>query len=238
MSGIKVIISRDNLNKLYAFVEHCPQEISGFGRVKISGNTLKITEVFIIKQEVTPAHTAMTPDALYAAIQDEAAAGKDTSDWMLWWHSHVNFGTSPSGHDLETIEALSSSSPLIAMIINKSHEMYLRVDVYQPLRLVVTDVDFEVVDEPNDMIANEVKSEIAAKVTLTAEEPESTDGQFFSQLSESPVRAPMTVSEFRKTVKVQSTNENKVVMRDEKGRFVKVEMTDAREYIYGKKTRR
>lgn len=220
MSSVNVVISRDNLNKIYAYADQCPQEISGFGRVVISGNSLRVTEVFIIDQEVTPAHTELTPDALYNAIQKEAALGKDTSDWMLWWHSHANFDAFLSSDDLSTIESLASSSPLVSMVVNKNHNTYLRVDIYQPLRLVVTDVVLEIVDEPNQQMISEVKDEIAAKVAL------SKNSEFFTDLS------------YMNEGKKEQLTASKFVARDAKGRFIKSDEISSEEFLYGKKTRR
>lgn len=164
--GLKVKVTAETYKRMRAYVKLCTQEISGFGIVNLTEEGFLITDAFLIKQKVTGASTEMDPQALFDAVQDEAALGKDTSAWGCWFHSHVDMDAFMSARDLRTIEMLSAETPLISIVMNKRGEYECRVDFYKPFRMTVTGVELEVVNEPTDAMVEECRKEMEEKVTL------------------------------------------------------------------------
>lgn len=162
-----VRMSRAVYNKMMGYVQVCPQEISGFGRTTYNRNVIVVNDVFLIEQTVNPVTTTMDPDALYEAIMEQAALGKDTSDWGLWWHSHVNMTARFSGTDIDTIERLGGEKPLVSIVTNKRHERFVQVDLHKPIRLSFENVPLEIVDPIDTSILTECQAEMREKVRMT-----------------------------------------------------------------------
>lgn len=85
------------------------QEVAGFGRCHFDGERLIVDDILIPPQVVGGAHAELD---IHAGDYDWLLAqiigrGEAPLDWRLWWHSHVNMGTSPSGTDHNTLKMLS-----------------------------------------------------------------------------------------------------------------------------------
>ena len=167
VNGFKVQIQKEVWDKIFMYARCCPQEISGLGKIEAIHNGVKIKEVFLVDQEVDPTNTNMNAKAVYEAVMVCAQKGQDTSDWGLWWHSHVNMNTFFSPTDQGTIEQLSSETPLVSICVNKAGKYTCRVDFYQPYRLVMTDVEVEVVSNPDLTLEEFCKADIKTHVKTT-----------------------------------------------------------------------
>lgn len=163
--GFHVRITADAFRKIRGYIKLCPTEVSGFGKVKTEADGLLITDVFLIPQKVSSVTTELDPQALYDAVNAASQQGEDTSEWGLWFHSHVNMVARMSSVDTDTIDLLGSSTPLISLVMNKSGEYECRVDFYEPFRMTLRDVKVEVVYEPDDSLMEECKKELQENVT-------------------------------------------------------------------------
>jgi len=120
-------------SKLQLAIHHCAKEVGWFGTVERtqSGNFL-ITDIFVLKQEVTAATTEIDGDALNALYEELFQQGKDPNQLRYWGHSHVNMAVSPSINDEEMVqeyvEDLGADDFFIRGIYNKRGAS--KVDVY------------------------------------------------------------------------------------------------------------
>jgi proteasome lid subunit RPN8/RPN11 len=141
---MKIRIKQNAFQKMINYADSLDKEISGFGTVKRDQDGFLIDDIFIVPQIVTEATTEMTPDDLMKIMQDAMLLGKDTSDWLVWWHSHVRMRTYFSTVDVATIEALAGSEPLISICVNQLGDYAARFDQYgerltHPVELVTVD---------------------------------------------------------------------------------------------------
>jgi proteasome lid subunit RPN8/RPN11 len=157
-------IDREVYEKMLAYVDECPTEISGFGTIEMQPNGIRVTDAFLIDQEVTSASTDMDTEAIYAAVNEATLKGEDTSTWGCWWHSHANMQVFFSQTDLKTIDILRSSTPLVSIVFNKRREYSCQVNLYEPLELCLTEVPLEIVYTASEKIKEEARKEIETKV--------------------------------------------------------------------------
>lgn len=161
--GMEVTIARPALEEIFAFAQACDQEISGFGKVGRDTKGFKISEIFIHKQVVSPVSTGLDPETVYKAFSEEAAQGKDTSNWDLWWHSHVNMKTWFSERDMRTIGLLTNARPLISIVVNKRCEYNCRIDwasSENDYKLAITQVKLNIAEQPNLSIVEACRQKI------------------------------------------------------------------------------
>lgn len=116
----KLIIKEEVYDKVMHWVESCPNEVSGFGRVQVLENgDFYITDAYLIEQEVGAAHTDIDAKAL-AKLMYESREAPGQLRW--WWHSHVNMPVFWSGTDTATIKELGGQGWIAATVFNKKHE--------------------------------------------------------------------------------------------------------------------
>lgn len=130
----ELILPINVYNKMLAYAQCSPGEISGFGKIIISADAqgvekATVTEVRIFKQKVTGAHTTIEEDTLHKWLMNLVKTDEDPSQWNLWWHSHYNFGVFFSGTDAATISQLSKQSTLFSLCINQAGDMTARKDI-------------------------------------------------------------------------------------------------------------
>lgn len=169
--GFHVRITRLAYEKIQAYIDLCPLEISGFGVTEIQPDGILIKDAFLIDQIVSGATTEMNTDAVFNAVMAAASKGEDTSTWGCWFHSHVNFGASFSGVDISTMEKMKGDTPLISLVMNKRHEYSLWVDLYTPFRLTMKDLTLEIESTPIPGIREDAKEEIQEKVRQIKHSP-------------------------------------------------------------------
>jgi len=120
---MKFLIDSKVYAKVMYLVQKCDKEISGLGRVKIEGNTVRIVDMVLLEQEVTGATTDITPDAVSKALFDAYKdGGLAKGELLWWWHSHVDMGVFWSGTDMATIKEFGGKGRLFATVFNKKYE--------------------------------------------------------------------------------------------------------------------
>lgn len=164
---MKLQIERVAHEKILAYTDLCPDEISGLGKVEVRDGVLVVTDVAIFEQVVSSAHSTIETKAL-AKFQDERIrAGESMKQWYFWWHSHANMGVFFSGTDTGTIDSSTEFPHLVSMVVNKKHEYKARLDVFSPVRLF-TDLELEILEVANAEIKALCQTEIDAKVKKPA----------------------------------------------------------------------
>lgn len=149
----KLKISRHAYERIRAFTELCPDEISGLGKIEVDKDeNLLVTDVAIFDQEVSGAHSTIETAALAKFQVDMMARGESLKQWVLWWHSHAHMDTFFSGTDTNTIESSREFPYLVSLVVNKAGKSEARLDVFNPIHIYL---GLEVVVE--DSITSEVK---------------------------------------------------------------------------------
>ena len=160
----------------------CKIEISGLGWTasdeerEAAGveEDFYILDLIVPEQDCTAVETKMREDAIIdevdMVLRDQ---GIPLNRRNLWWHSHVNMGTSPSGTDENQIERFSSDLGLVSIITNKKGEMYTRVDVFKPVRQTFENcpVVVDQLDILPDGWAKDMVKEKVTEVQVTRERP-------------------------------------------------------------------
>lgn len=159
-------INQQAYNKLRAYVEECPEEISGYGKIEYFDGIPRVTDLVIFEQTVSAAHSDIDDNALGKFIYEMTKKEEDLSVWNLWWHSHANMDAFFSQTDTDTIDRSVEHQNLFSLVTNKDGKVVIRYDVYDPIRLSLKDKwELKVVYEEDAAIREEIKKEIAEKVS-------------------------------------------------------------------------
>jgi proteasome lid subunit RPN8/RPN11 len=163
---MKLKIEKRAWQKIAAYVDNCPYEIGGLGKVTCEGGDFIVSDVEIFTQTVTPAHVDMTAETLAKFQTDKIRAKESMRDYKFWWHSHAKMDAFFSGTDTATIDASGAEFPwLVSFVSNHAHKMIARLDIYQPVH-VHCSLEVEVLDDTDPAIVEACKADIAEKVTM------------------------------------------------------------------------
>jgi len=151
--------------KLFTYADLADGEIGGLGLVRSDHGIVTIYDILLLEQEAGGAHTNLDTGAVANLMTDMMKEGKDTSELKLWWHSHDTMGAFWSGTDTATIERFALTSKWsVSIVINRRREYVARVDVYDPFRLAVDELELQVVDDKDDPFTEELRKEVKKKV--------------------------------------------------------------------------
>ncbi len=162
----KVIMPLKLYQKMFLYAINCTKEVSGLGMVEREGNELRITDLFIVKQEVTAGNTTLDNKDLAKKTIDLIAAGGDPSKMKLWWHCHLGGGTYWSATDERCCEAYNNDQWLLSMVVNYKKELRCRLDIYNPIRITLDYIPV-VIEEPISYLSEleeECKEDMKDKV--------------------------------------------------------------------------
>jgi len=160
----RVFITPQAKQRLDLYIQLCPDEISGLGRVERLGEDFLITEVFLFKQRATGASTELSEKDIAEWLTDLVRQGKDPSKIKLWWHSHASMGAYWSSTDEKTISSCFATDWMISLVGNKRGEYCVRLDIYKPIRLTLDGLPLEVYWPEDKELKAEVEKEIREKV--------------------------------------------------------------------------
>lgn len=167
---MKIIFPVREFQKLRAYVMGTKSEISGLGKIEIlNSDEILIEEIKIFRQIVSGAETVIDRKALAKFYDDLMIKGDDLSKWKLWWHSHCDMEAFFSGTDTKTIEDFDNEMPvdnwMLSIVTNHSGKLIPRIDIFQPIRCTVTEIDWDITFEDREL-ESEVLDEITEKVTI------------------------------------------------------------------------
>lgn len=169
---MKVILSQLAAKKMKYYIDCIGYEISGIGLVeKRENGTLYVPDIFLLKQEVTGAETDLDSTAVGEFINEKLQDPDfPVENLKLWWHSHVNMAVFWSGTDNATINRLDTDQAeenwWLSIVGNKRDERRARIDVYQPHRMWMDELQIEYEEEEEDPLKEQIKEEIKEKVTV------------------------------------------------------------------------
>ena len=166
---MKLVFPVDQYKKLRAYVDSIKYEISGLGKVSIVDDDILVEDIRIFEQKVTGGNTILNKDALAKFYDDLMKADEDLGKWKLWWHSHANMEASWSSVDEATIEDFDNQMPkdnwIVSLVTNRSAKTLIRVDIFQPIRVTIEDIDWTLSFE-DKKLAEKIQDEITEKVTI------------------------------------------------------------------------
>ena len=160
---MKLKIQKRAWQKIQAYVDNCPYEIGGLGKVTCVGGDFVVTDAEIFTQKVNAAHVEMTAETLALFQTEKVRAKQSMRDYKFWWHSHAKMGVFFSGTDTDTINQSGAEFPwLVSFVTNHKHEKTARLDIYQPVH-VHCELPIEIIDDEADAAArNELLRQLKA----------------------------------------------------------------------------
>lgn len=120
MATMDVSIDDAVFQKINHWVQKAPGEVSGLGKVIRQGNSLRIIDACLVKQQNAAAETELDPASVAKAMYEM----RNTPGALnFWWHSHVNMGVFWSGTDIDTIREIGRHGFVVSTVFNKKREM-------------------------------------------------------------------------------------------------------------------
>lgn len=116
---MKITIPQHINDQIKFFVARSEVECSGLGKVVITPEGYRVTEVVLLKQENTSSHTEIDAKAVTKAMYE---LRNSEGGMYFWWHSHVNMPVFWSGTDIATIEEIGQNGLCVAVVYNKKNE--------------------------------------------------------------------------------------------------------------------
>lgn len=169
----KVYISMLAFKKMTTYIKECSKEIGWLGTVKEVPSGYFIEDVFLFKQEVHQTTCEITPEGLSDFVMelynkyDSDTAMEISNSIMLWGHSHVNMGVSPSSQDVKQLASFKDCDfpYFLGVIGNKKGEFNFTLNHYQS-GVIVKDLDWElyIPELDDEALTKEIKAEIKEKV--------------------------------------------------------------------------
>jgi hypothetical protein len=158
-------ITESAYRKLRLYADICKDEISALGCVSHKNGDFLIHDIHLFEQAVTSGSTDMSPGDVSKFLYEYVRAGKNPEDLKFWWHSHATMGVFWSGIDEGTITRFNNGW-MISMVSNKQGNHLVRLDIFDPLRLVLElplEVTYDVTAKDRDEIAKEISEKVSTK---------------------------------------------------------------------------
>jgi hypothetical protein len=174
----RVLMSRQVYEKIGAYIDLSEIEIGWLGTIQRKGRDFIIDDVFLFKQRANTVMTQITEQGLgefvVALLEelDEEIALDITQRLHFWGHSHVHADTGPSKQDEDQTDIfLNSGIPwFVRGIFNKKGKASFDIFLIEE-GLQITDAPWEIIEEHNAELRNQIALEIAYKVKYTPSTP-------------------------------------------------------------------
>ncbi len=162
-SAPKVIIDDLVYQKIMHFIDKSSVEVSGLGKIVITGNgDIRVVDAMLLPQRNTATTTDIKPEDVGKAM----FLMKDAEgDLRFWWHSHVNMPVFWSGTDQDTIVKLASGGWFVSTVFNKKREMRTCIATSEPFLGVIDDVRTEISRTLDSQLMASWDKEYQEKVT-------------------------------------------------------------------------
>ena len=167
----RVLVTREVYSRMWHFVDIANGEVGWLGAVeKLPSGDFFISEVFLLKQEVSAVTTEMSADGVAELAEELLSTRNDgveiVNKLMFWGHSHVRMGTSPSGQDETQMELFRSNGCpwFIRGILNKLGRMEFTIFCWET-GMKIVDACWALYEPVDEGMRSEVEAEFAAKVS-------------------------------------------------------------------------
>lgn len=167
---MRVIFTKLAYQKLRAYVENCPVEISGLGEIEKHPDHILIKDIRIFKQEVSKTETIINQKALGKFLDQIVADNGNLANWKLWWHSHNAMAAYFSTVDEATIEDfdndMSEENWMLSIVTNHAGDIVPQIDIFQPFRATIDKLPWSVQIDDQEIASHDIKKEIEDNVTI------------------------------------------------------------------------
>lgn len=127
---------------------------------------LEIYDIEVLPQLVTGITANLDEESMAKFVFNKLKKGESTEEYKVWWHSHVDMGASFSSQDVDTIDASSEYPYLISIVSNKQKELTCRLDIFNPIRHTIEDLDIEILPLENSKLRSECRKQLKENLTL------------------------------------------------------------------------
>lgn len=161
-----ICITPEAERKRQAYIDRCDLEISGLGVVEVVDNTILITDVFLLKQEVSAGGTILDKKAIHKLTNKCLMKGISPLKLKYWWHSHVEMGVGWSKIDKDTMEkTFQPQDYFVSTVGNKKGEQRTRIDLFSPMKATIDGIGLYVVHDDQVEYDKAIEDEIESLVT-------------------------------------------------------------------------
>jgi hypothetical protein len=166
IEGPTVEISLSVYARLRAYVDGCPNEISGFGLVRVTGDNLVVTNVGIARQYCSATQTEISEDGLAGFLDELLDRGEDPGDLLLWWHSHAEMEVFWSPTDLHTLATtFPQAGWVLGLVLNRRGAITACLHMARPVPLRLYELPVRLQFAADAALQAEVGEEIRQKVS-------------------------------------------------------------------------
>lgn len=152
-------------SKLDAYINQCPTEISGLGKVVKIGDDFVIEDIFLLKQVCSPTHTQLDKNDLAEYMLSAASRGESLRNIRVWWHSHAYLDSFWSTEDDSTATSFRGEW-MISIVGNKKGKFLVRLDLFKPFRVTFDELPLVVKLPDSKNLSDDIEREIAQKVDV------------------------------------------------------------------------
>jgi len=164
---ITIYLSTEAYLKMKYYTDLVEGEVSGLGRSEIISPTeIMITDIFLLKQEVTSTNTEIDKDDLSKFLLEQNKSDQDVKTINVWWHSHDTMEAFFSTTDDDTASGFVTDGFIISIVTNKAGKFLGRIDFYKPLKSIIDENEINVlpyIEDPKLKLV--LEKEIDDKVT-------------------------------------------------------------------------
>ncbi|MHA1169636.1 MAG: hypothetical protein ACTSRU_17550 [Candidatus Hodarchaeales archaeon] len=89
IGSVSIVMSKDIYQKLMYYVMATTDEISGLGICAWDNESIRVEEIFLLKQENTSASTELDDEEVSKLMNQLIRNGKDVSGLRFWWHKEA-----------------------------------------------------------------------------------------------------------------------------------------------------
>lgn len=160
----RIIIPLVSWQKIMAYVDLCPVEITGFGDVTYdkTKNEFIIGEIYLPDQSATAGDVDVEEEDVSKFMLERMEAGA-TQMPRLWWHSHVEMEAFFSGTDDAQMKDFSNDTFFVGIVVNKRGEYKASIKVCEPFVFMIEELDI-IIDYSYSQIPQDLKAEFEQKV--------------------------------------------------------------------------
>lgn len=135
--GFKVYIDAEALERIWHWTDRARGEFSCLGQTT---DDVLVHDVQLFEQVCTSSSTEIDQDALAKFLCTHPAPEKVRA----WIHSHGTLDVFWSEQDDACIEGLANETFLLSIVVNKKRQVKCRVDIWQPMRVTLDDLDVQI----------------------------------------------------------------------------------------------
>ena len=89
LGDMKIIMVKELYEKLIHYALAADGEISGLGMCQWKEGEVRITEIFLLKQDCTGASTELDDEAVSKLMVDLIKENRNTAELRFWWHKEA-----------------------------------------------------------------------------------------------------------------------------------------------------